>query len=192
MDFKAHLETAWNYVLRFIAPLLIMTLVMLGVSFITLGILGPVTMAGYMHSILLMLREGREPKVQDVFSQMRLFFPLLGFLIVFFLVALIGFSLLVIPGIAVVLVVSYFCLYILPLMTDGNSDLIEAIKESYSMTTRGNMIDNIAVFVIFTGILALGSTTFIGSLFTQPFATVFLMSVYREKTGQREVVEEET
>ena len=192
MDFKTHLEKAWRLTLKYIAPLIIMTLVMIAASFFTLGILGPVTMAGYMHSILLMIREGREPKVQDVFSHMKLFFPLLLFGVVVFLAALIGFSLLVIPGIAVVLFVAYCCLYMLPLMTDRKLGIVDAIKESFSMTTNGSWIDNLAVFIIFIGLLALGSTTFIGALFTQPFATIFLMSVYDEKKGKgEEVVEKE-
>ncbi len=183
MDFKTHLEKAWRLTLKYIAPLIIMTLVMIAASFFTLGILGPVTLAGYMHSILLMIREGREPKVQDVFSHMKLFFPLLLFGVVVFLAALIGFSLLVIPGIAVVLAVAYCCLYMFPLMTDKKLGIIDAVKESFSMTTNGSWIDNLAVFIIFIGLLALGSTTFIGALFTQPFATIFLMSVYDEKKG---------
>ncbi len=184
MDFKTHLEKAWHVTIKYIGPLIIMTLVMIAASFITLGILGPVTMAGYMHSILLTIREGREPKVQDVFSHMKLFFPLLLFGIVVFLAALIGFSLLVVPGVAVVLAVAYCCLYMLPLMSDRERGLINAVKESFSMTTSGNWIDNLAVFIIFVGFIALGSSTFIGALFMQPFATVFLMSVYEEKTGK--------
>lgn len=190
MDFKTHLEKAWRLTLKYIAPLIIMTLVMIAASFFTLGILGPVTMAGYMHSILLMIREGREPKVQDVFSHMKLFFPLLLFGVVVFLAALIGFSLLVIPGIAVVLFVAYCCLYMFPLMTDKQLGIVDAVKESFSMTTNGSWIDNLAVFIIFIGLLALGSTTFIGALFTQPFATIFLMSVYDEKKGKGEEVVE--
>ena len=185
MDFKIHLEKAWSLTLKYIAPLIIMTLVMVAACFFTLGILGPVTMAGYMQSLLLMIRDGREPKVQDVFSHMKLFFPLLLFGILVFLAALIGFSLLVIPGIAVVLAVSYCCLYMLPLMTDKGLGLFDAVKESYSITTKGSWIDNLTVFIIFIGVLALGSAAFIGLLFTQPFATIFLMSVYEVKTGKQ-------
>lgn len=184
MDFKAHLETAWNMTLKNIAPLIIMTLVMIIVSFLSLGILAPVTMAGYMHAVLLVMREGREPKVQDLFSHMRLFFPLFGFGIIVFIAVLIGYALLILPGILLMIAVSFCCLYLLPLMTDRNSGLIDAIKESYSMTVKGNIVDNIAVFIIFIGLLAIGSSVFIGWLFTQPFATIFLLSVYEEKIKQ--------
>jgi membrane-anchored glycerophosphoryl diester phosphodiesterase (GDPDase) len=122
---------------------------------------------------------------------MKLFFPLLLFGVVVFLAALIGFSLLVIPGIAVVLAVAYCCLYMLPLMTDRDRGLFDAVKESFAMTTNGSWIDNLAIFIIFLGVIALGSTTFIGALFTQPFATIFLMSVYDEKKGKGEEIVEE-
>ena len=186
MDFKIHLEKAWRLTLKYIAPLIIMTIVMIAACFFTLGILGPVTMAGYMQSVLSMVRDGREPKVQDVFSHMRLFFPLVIFGVLVLLATLIGFSLLVIPGIAVVLAVAYCCLYMLPLMTDKGLGLFDAVKESYAITTKGSWIDNLAVFIIFIGVLALGSAAFIGILFTQPFATIFLMSVYEVKTRKEE------
>ena len=70
MDFKKHFETAWRLTLKFIVPLILMTLVLFIVSFVTLGILAPVATAGYMQSLLSLLKEGREPKVQDIFSEM--------------------------------------------------------------------------------------------------------------------------
>ncbi len=184
MNFKYHLETAWSMTLKFIAPLIFITLVMFLLWFFTIGILAPVTMAGYMHSILLMLRDGREPKIQDLFSQMKLFLPLLGFSILVFIATVIGFMLLVLPGIVISLVVSFCCLYMLPLMTDKKLGLFEAIKESCTMTTKGVFIDQIVVLILFLGISAAGSAVFIGSLFTQPLATIFLLSVYEEKIKQ--------
>ncbi len=181
MDFKKHLETAWNMTLKFIAPLIFMTLAMFILWFFTLGILAPVTMAGYMQSILLMLREGREPKIQDLFSQMKLFLPLLGFGILVFIATMIGLMLLVLPGIVIALAVSFCCLYMVPLMTDKELGLFEAIKESYTMTTKGVFVDQLVVLLLFLGISAAGSAVFIGSLFTQPLATIFLLSVYEEK-----------
>jgi hypothetical protein len=178
MDFKYHLETAWKLTLQYIGPLIFMTLAMIGISFITLGILGPVVMAGYIHSILLLIREEREPKVQDIFSHMRLFFPLLLFGIIVFIITLIGIMLLFLPGILFVLATSYCCIYMLPLMTDRNLGLVDAIKESFSMVTKGQIVDHVVVFILFVGISAIGSSVFIGSLFTQPLATLFLMSVY--------------
>jgi len=183
MDFKAHFETAWNLTIRYIAPLILMTLVMGVISFISLGILAPVIMAGYMHSVLLMIREGREPRIQDIFSHMRLFLPLFLFGLVVFLGITIGFMLLVLPGLLVILAVSFGCLYVLPLMTDKGMGLMDAIRESFRMSTGKNTLDQIVIMVIYLGLSAVGGSVFIGWLFTQPFATVFLLSIYEQKTG---------
>jgi len=43
---------------------------------------------------------------------------------------------------------------------------------------------------LFLGISAAGSAVFIGSLFTQPLATVFLLSVYEEKIKQPHQIKE--
>ena len=183
MDFKKHLETAWVLTLKHIASLIIMTFVMLIVSVFTVGILAPVTMAGYTKSILLMLREKREPKIPDLFSQFHLFLPLLGFSIVVFIVVMIGFMLLFFPGLIISLFVSFACIYMIPLMVDKKMNLIDAVKESYSMSvSKGVLTDNIVVVLIYIGICMIGSTVFIGTLFTQPLATIFLLSVYEEKT----------
>jgi hypothetical protein len=180
MDFKYHLEVAWKLTLANIVPLLLMTLAMFVVSVITLGILAPVTMAGYVHSILLLVRENREPKVQDIFSQMRLFLPLLLFGIAVFVITMIGFLLLFLPGVIFALAISFCCLYMLPLMTDRDLGLMDAVKKSFAMVTGGKLVDHILIFILFVGITAVGSSVFIGTLFTQPLATLFLMSMYNE------------
>ena len=183
MDFKWHIETAWKQTLSFIVPLLLMTLVMTLVSGLTFGLMGPVTMAGYIQSLLLMIREGREPKVQDIFSQMRLFFPLLGFGVVAFVAIMIGFLVLFLPGFIIMIAVTFCCLYMLPLMTDRGLDVVEAVKESYRMAVNAQILDHVVVVVLYIGVMAIGGSVFIGFLFTCPLANVFLASVYNEKTG---------
>jgi hypothetical protein len=189
MDFKKHLETAWHLTLKFIVPLIIMTLVMFVVCMLTIGILAPVTLAGYMQSVLLMVREGREPKVQDLFSEMRLFFPLLGFTIVILILSMIGYMLFILPGLIVTFAISFCCVYMLPLMTDKGLGLNDAIKESYAMAKKGPVQDHVVVVILYIGIMAVGSSVFIGALFTQPFASIFLLSVYEERMNQTDIIE---
>lgn len=182
MDFKHHIETAWNLTLGNIVVLIISTLVMVAVSSLTLGIMAPVTMAGYTQSLLQLVRNGREPKVQDLFSQMNLFLPLLAFGFAVFVVALIGFTL-VLPGIIIIVGVAFCCIYMLPLMTDKGLSIVDAIKESYAMARNGVLVDHVVVVVIYLAISAIGGTVFIGVLFTQPLATLFLLSTYEERIG---------
>jgi ABC-type multidrug transport system permease subunit len=181
MDFKKHLETAWNLSLKNLAPLILMTLVMLIVSFLTVGILAPVMKAGYIQSVLMMVRNGRQPTIQDLFSHMNLFLPLLGFSILVFIALAVGFMLFVLPGIAVVFAVAFGCLYMLPLMTDQKKGLVEALRKSWEMAMQPNVADHVVVVILFVGLIAIGSSVFIGTLFTLPFATVFLASVYIER-----------
>jgi uncharacterized membrane protein len=182
MDFKRHLETAWSLSLEHLVTPVFMTLVMFAVSALTLGILAPVTMAGYTQAILLLVRDGREPRIQDLFSQMSLFVPLLLFCLAVVAVTAVGMLMLVIPGIVAALAISFFCLYLLPLMTDRRLGLVAAVRESARIALEGELSEHVVVVVLFLAITAIGGSVFIGSLFTQPFATVFLMSVYLERT----------
>ncbi len=182
MDFKHHIETTWNMLLGNLVALILITLVLLGVSALSLGILAPVIAAGYTQSLLLLIRNGREPKIQDLFSHMNLFLPLLGFTLVVFVAVFIGFLLLFLPGIVLIAAVLFCCIYMLPLMTDRNMDLINAIKESYAMARQGEILDHLVVVVLYLAITMLGGSTFIGVLLTMPMATLFLMSTYEEKS----------
>jgi hypothetical protein len=77
--------------------------------------------------------------------------------------------------------IAFFCLFVLPLMTDQQLGLLPAIRQSAAMSMRGPLSEHAAVVLITIGILAVGSSVFIGSLFTQPLATIFYLSVYSEK-----------
>ena len=185
MDFKYHLEMAWNITLKNLVMLIIMTLILLVVSGFTLGILGPVVFAGYLQAIIMMMRDGREPRIDDLFSQMRLFLPLLGFFIIATIASLIGFSLFVLPGLAIIMALTFGCIYMLPLMTDQQMDIVTAIKTSWDMAFKDSVADHIVVVILYIGLLSIGSSVFIGILFTLPFATVFLASAFLEKTKNR-------
>ena len=91
MDFKKTIELTFSQSMENIVPLLIITLVFIGVSVISFGILAPVLMAGYYQSVLDMIRSGREPAPKDLFSQMRLFLPLSIFYIILLVIISIGF-----------------------------------------------------------------------------------------------------
>lgn len=169
--------------LKNLVPLILMTLVMTALSVVSCGILASVMLAGYYQAILLMLRNGRTPTIQDLFSEMRLFLPLLVFSIVVFIATMIGFMLFVIPGIAVVCLLAFGCLYMLPLMTDQKMGLVDAVKKSWQMATQGNVADHVVVVILYIGLMAIGGSVFIGFLVTQPFATIFILSVFEERTG---------
>jgi hypothetical protein len=184
MDFKGLLEQTWKIFTDFLPAMLLSTLGLIGISIVSMGILAPVAGAGYMQSLLLAVRDNRKPEIGDLFSQMRLFLPLLGFGILVFIAVFIGFIFLVLPGIIMVLALSFFCLYMLPLMTDREMGLIDAIKESSRLAMEEPIAEHLVVVALFIGITAIGQSFVIGTLFTQPFATLFILLVYELKTGK--------
>jgi hypothetical protein len=166
--------------LEFIAPLILMTLVMFAVWLVSFGILAPVTLAGYTQSLLLLMREGRDPRVKDLFSTMHLFLPLLGLAILIAALAAVGYMVFIVPGVIVTIAVPFFFFYVIPLMTDRKLGLIEAVRQSWAMVRAGSLKDHFIVVILYLGIMAIGNSIFIGALFTQPIATLFMLSVYDE------------
>ncbi|MCP4022071.1 MAG: hypothetical protein GY729_09540 [Desulfobacteraceae bacterium] len=181
MDVKHHFEVAWNLCLKHIVSLIILTLVVAGVSVISLGILFPVALAGYTHSLLLLIKENREPKVQDVFSKLGLFFPLLGFFIVVFIVCGIGFMLLFIPGLILSFGIAFCALFMLPILVDKEIGAWASFMESIGYIKKLEIADYLITFVIYYILTAVGSSSMIGFIILQPFATLFLLSVYESE-----------
>ncbi len=184
MDFKQHLQLAWETTLQFIVPVILLTLVQIVVIIFSFGILAPVTSAGYMQSLLLALREGREPKMGDLFSEMRLFLPLFVFGLLAMIATSIGFMLLILPGFAVAAFIVFATIYVMPLMTDRNMGLLDAVKESWRMAVRTPVSDQIVLVVFYLLLMSLGSSIAVAVLFTQPLASFLVLSVYRERTEQ--------
>ena len=103
MNFKEMIESTLNQSLKNAVALIIMTLVFVGASVLSLGILAPVMLAGYTKSMLDMIRTGQDPSPKDLFSQMHLFLPLFLFSLVLVIAIAIGLLLLVIPGMILII-----------------------------------------------------------------------------------------
>ncbi|WPD21473.1 MAG: hypothetical protein SD837_14845 [Candidatus Electrothrix scaldis] len=181
MDFKKHFERAWQVLMAHFALVLVNTLVMIVVSVISFGFLAPVVAAGYMQSLLLAVRKNRRPDVKDLFAHMDLFFPLLGFTILFIALVILGMMLVVLPGIAVLLAGTFFLVYLLPLMTDQHLGLVEALKTSYEMALEQPIHEHVAVVAVLIILDSIGSSIGVGVLLTHPYACLFILSVYEEK-----------
>jgi hypothetical protein len=183
MDFKKHFETGWQNTLQFIGPVLLLTFVQIVAIIISFGILAPVTTAGYFKSLLLAAREGRTPDIKDLFSEMSLFLPLLGFSIVIVIAIGIGFMFLIIPGFIMSLFVIFASLYLIPLMVDQRLGLIDALKGSWEMAIREPIADQAIITIIYIAILSIGGSIPFAIIVAQPLATFILLSVYQERIG---------
>lgn len=178
MDIKYHIETAWKHCIHNLLPLVILSLAVAAVSIFSLTLLAPVAFAGYAHSLFQLLKFNRTPRPGDVFSQLHLFFPLLLFWMATLVITFIGFTLMVIPGIIFSVIIGYIGLYVIPVMVDKQYGLIDAIQKSISIVTHSQQADHFIVFIIFTALSIAGGASFLGFLFIQPFATLFLLSAY--------------
>jgi hypothetical protein len=185
MDFRKHFETAWQSSLQFIGPVLLLTVVQVVVVLFSLGILAPVTSAGYIQSLLRALREGRPPEIRDLFSQMSLFLPLFGFFVLVLICTGLGYMFLVLPGLAVALFVIFATMYMIPLMTDRKLGIMEALRESWDMATREPITDQIVISVAWLIIISLGGSIPFAILVAQPFAMFLVLSVYEERLLSR-------
>lgn len=182
MDFQKHFETGWQNTMQYIGPLILLTLAELVLAAISLGILAPVLTAGYTRSLLLAQREGRTPQMGDLFSEMRLFFPLFLLGLIILVVLSIGYLLVVIPGIILTLVIAFGFLYVVPLMVDQELGLFDAVRESWQMSMEQPVTNQIILSAIYMGLMSVGGSFILLFLFAQPFATFILLSVYDEKT----------
>lgn len=183
MELKNHLEIGWNSFLKYIGPALLVTFVHLVVAVFSLGILAPVTSAGYFHSLLRAQRENRAPEVKDLFAHMSLFLPLLLFGVLAFCAVTIGFVLLVLPGFAVMLLLVFSCLYLMPLMTDKKMGLYAALQSSWAMAVAQPIIDHVVIAIAYIALISVGSSLPFVILFAQPLATFIVVSFYQERLG---------
>lgn len=186
MNFKDLVVHSWQNTLNHIGPLLLITLVQLVLIIVSLGILAPVTTAGYLHSLLLVVREDRKPEVGDLFSQMRLFLPLFIFSLLVALVAFVGFILLVLPGFAVLAFIAFSAFYLLPYMVDQKLGLFDGLKASWDTALKEPVSDHIIVVIIYVAIMSLGSSLWFAFLITTPVATFIMIEAYQERAlGER-------
>ncbi|MEJ2057996.1 MAG: hypothetical protein P8X39_09195 [Desulfofustis sp.] len=190
MNFKDLVVTSWQNTLDHIGPLLLITLVQLVLIVISLGILAPVTTAGYLNSLLLVVREDRKPEVGDLFSQMRLFLPLFALSLLVAVVAFVGFTLLVLPGFAVLAFIAFGAFYLLPYMVDQKLGLFDALKASWNTALKEPVTDHIIVVIIYVAIMSLGSSLWFAFLITTPVASFIMIEAYRERVLDKKDIEE--
>lgn len=190
MNFKDLVVRSWQNTLDYIGPLLLITLVQLVLIIISLGILAPVTTAGYLNSLLRVIREDRKPEVGDLFSEMRLFLPLFILSLLIAVVAFVGFTLLILPGFAVLAFISFAAFYLLPYMVDQQLGLFDALKASWNTALEEPVSDHIIVVIIYVAIMSLGSSLWFAFLITTPVATFIMIEAYRERVLDKKDIDE--
>jgi membrane-anchored glycerophosphoryl diester phosphodiesterase (GDPDase) len=133
--------------------------------------------------ISLKICDGKEPKISDLFSQYRLFFRYLFASILKNLIALLGFILLIIPGIIFSIRLGFFDY----LIVDKNSKIIESLKKSWEIT-KGNVWNLFLLYILLGLINLLGVFALIIGLFWSiPTTMIAETFVYRKLSSELKV-----
>jgi membrane-anchored glycerophosphoryl diester phosphodiesterase (GDPDase) len=93
-------------------------------------------------------------------------------------VAIIGFLLLLLPGLAVLAFISFAAFYLLPYMVDQKLGLFDALKASWQTAMQEPVSEHIVVVIIYVAITSLGSSLWFAFLITQPMATFIMVEAY--------------
>ena len=139
-----------------ILPLVLATLIVAALSVLTLGILAGPLYAGMLNMVIERMRDGKQPRVGDVFSCLDRFWAFLGA--------------------AILLAAIWF--YTFPLMIDRRMGLIEALHTSKDMVLRTGFWEHVALVIVLIALGALGR----GPLFllTVPFGAAVTVASYAE------------
>ncbi|HPX94779.1 MAG TPA: glycerophosphoryl diester phosphodiesterase membrane domain-containing protein [Candidatus Moranbacteria bacterium] len=129
---------------------------------------------GYVK-ILLDYYDGKKNKIENIFTQFKYFWRVLGAEIILFTIIVLGLILFIIPGI-------YFALrfmFVIPLIVDKDLDISEAMKQSTSLT-RGIKWPLLGFILVSFGIFILGALLFgVGILVAIPIIWLANINLYR-------------
>ncbi|EKE25782.1 MAG: hypothetical protein ACD_5C00036G0004 [uncultured bacterium] len=131
--------------------------------------------------IFLKVSRGQESKISELFGSMRFFWKIIGGYILYGLILLVGYLLLIIPGIIWQIKYSYFAYLII----DKDMGPIQAIKESgkitYGFKWKLFFLQIVVLLILLAGLLMLG----IGFLVAYPIALLMMAYVYRTLIGEQ-------
>jgi hypothetical protein len=177
LDVGLAMKQAWRLFVKDIGPLLIAGLITVALSVLTIGILaGPLT-AGLYGMVMARVRDGRQPRVGDVFDQLDRFWSFLGATLV--LVILIGLAFLTIIG---GFVLATIWLYVFPLMVDRRMGLGEAMKASKYMVLENGFWEHLALVLILVVIGSVANGWL--AIIANPFTVVAIAVAYYLTSGR--------
>lgn len=137
-----------------------------------------------MITAMLKIARGEKVEAGDLFSAGPVLLPAFGVSILIGVMVLMGFCLLVIPGIIVALMFSQSILLVL----DGRVGVIDSLRMSMAATS-GNKLTLFALYLLtmFVGVAATVLTCGLGLFFIQPFWMLLWCVSYLTMTGQSTV-----
>lgn len=172
MDFGRLLRASWELFIREIVSLVLLTLV--GAVLCLTIILIPTVMAGWARGVLGYVRDGRAPKLEQLWNFDDYGSTLLVIVVGGILIC-IGYVLLVVPGV----ILHVLWLYSLFFVVDKGSSFTEALRESGRAVNATGFFNHFVMLVIVAALGALGGTASgLGALLTTPFSLLLLAHAY--------------
>lgn len=134
--------------------------------------------------LFLRIYDGENPDIKEIFNTYGLFWRFLGQSILYGIIVIVGFILLIVPGVIFAIMFSFGSLIIV----DANTKIVDSLKESAAIT-KGSRLKLLGFFVIIAlinilGYIALG----VGILVSVPVSTFAMIHVYRELTKKKAAV----
>ena len=176
MDVIKVFKQSFDLLLDDIVPLVVAGFIVSLLTMLTLGILGGPLMAGLVRMVLLRVREDRTPEIGDLFY----FDDFVRYVIAFYglgILMVIGFMLLVLPGIYLATI--WF--YVFVLMVDRDIEVGAAISQSRALVYRiglGPHVVLVALLVLISAVLSRLTQGF-SSAVTGPFWVACTIVAYQ-------------
>lgn len=174
MDFGALLSDTWKSFIANIVQLILFFFI--GVLLCFTVILIPTVMGGWARGFLKVVRDGEKPEFNELWDFSN-YLQLALLCIVSGTIVMIGYMLLVIPGI----IFSVWFLYAMFFVADKNMNFWEAMMASKDRAGQTGFFNHFVVLIILCIINAIGSFAGgLGTLVTGPFGFLLLTLVYAD------------
>jgi hypothetical protein len=143
MEFFVHLGNSWRMLLKSPLFVLVGCLLVSVLVVISLGLLIGPLYGAFTEALIQLQRDGRQPRLKDLFSgfaRFRQLFPM------FFLALLVivGFKLFVLPG----LLILTMWIYTLPIVADSRLTLVPAMNESSAMIKDKGFLKHLGFLIV--------------------------------------------
>jgi hypothetical protein len=182
IDLGSVFKHGWGLFIKDVVHLLVGTVVATLLSIVSIGILAGPLFAGLYQMVLARVKDGKEPRWDDVFGGLDRFWAYLGAAL--FLVVVIGLAWITIVG---GILLGTIWLYVFPLMVDKRMGLGEALGASYRLVRENGFWEHLVLVVLFAIIGSIGGPAFLVTLPLTIAATVaaYLIADGREAELER-------
>jgi hypothetical protein len=164
MNFQGYLEDSWRIIKQEPIILILGGFIVQLLTLLSMGILAGPLLGGYLLLIISYLRDNKRPVFNDLFLGLREFGKLFPYFLVL-LIILIGFALLVIPG----LLFATWWLYVLPLMVDRKMSFGDAMRMSMNRVNEKGFFMHF-VFLLLISVVPIMLSNFLSAMI--PFLIV--------------------